>query len=132
MEGYWLNGVITPLYIAQCESVYIYYNSPTYLWVWSPFSLDQNAIIQFQLPFGSDPGYMEWLCNIPEGVAYFIEANGIQYYGTVQPGTSSSCLGDLSVDSSLVGYNTAAFNSFTQNPFPTGLLAEIVNPYPTP
>jgi hypothetical protein len=82
--------------ITQCESVES--RCPTYLWMWPPYALDQPVGAVLTIHFPPDVGYLEWTCNIPAGVSFFIEVGDFQYYGTVQPGTSSSCLGPLSVN----------------------------------
>jgi hypothetical protein len=135
--GYSLNGVILPLQIAQCESVYIFFdiapiNYPAYLWMWPPYALDQPVGAVLTIHFPPDVGYLQWTCNIPAGVSFFIEVGDFQYYGIVQPGTSSSCLGPLSVNYTFATYETVAFEVFTQTPFPTASLAAIPNPYTTP
>ena len=112
-----------PLTISQCEPVFIYYNvdTPGYSLVISTIVDDINAIIyllRLNIPLGS--GYLEWICNIPAGYSFLVEGS-YTYIFVVQPGSSSSCLRDITTTYAYASYATTFFRSFTANP-PTPLV----------
>jgi hypothetical protein len=116
-----------PLTVSQCEPVFIFYNTT------GPYNVNLNirapagttstspAIAVITIPLGI--GYLEWACHIPAGHAFVVEGWYERYF-VVQPGSSSSCLHDITTTYSYVRYTTTAFQSYTSNP-PTSVTPAI-------
>jgi hypothetical protein len=123
-----------PLTVTQCEPVFIYYNvdpitySPVFFAFWSASTLDSSFL--FFGPF-LGIGYFEWICNIPAGYSFQVVTSWI-YTFIVQPGSSSSCLGNITTTYSYAAYATTAWTSYTALPptvttsYTGGLLATYV------
>jgi hypothetical protein len=103
-EGYQMGSpldydLIMPLSVAQCEPVLMYYNITNVFYSEPPtlffFSASLGTAVTF-VTFGflNPIGYLEWICNIPAG-AEFVAAFGMANLYTVQPGSSSACLGNV-------------------------------------
>jgi hypothetical protein len=107
-----------PLTVAQCESTFIYYNSSSFgnrIVFYRPdiaIPRDQDIFLSVLIPRGI--GYLEWVCDIPEGHSFFV-AHTRGYYVVVDPG-SSSCLHNVTTTYSEADYNTTLFVSYTANP----------------
>ena len=107
-----------PITVAQCEAAFIYYNTSTignrvdFLRpdIARP-SLD-DIFLSILIPRGI--GYLEWVCDIPEGHSFFV-AHTRGYYLVVGPG-SSSCLHNVTATYADASYNTTLFVSYTMNP----------------
>jgi hypothetical protein len=142
-EGPWVD-VIMPFTVAQCEPVPIYYNMTAWtkggaikLYFSTPTLLvsDNQGILYIEFPSGSI-GYYEWICNIPASEGFVVNVEPLyiepdQYY-LVQPGSSSACLGPLTVTyGPYLQYATAEFASYTTQSFPsfTTLWAPVHIPY---
>jgi hypothetical protein len=100
-----------PLTVAQCEPIRIYYNSSTtdnYGIVF--FTPDFTTILRITAPIGV--GYLEWICDIPAGHGFWV-VYYFAYYASVQPGSSSGCLGTITTTYAHASYNTTAFQSYT-------------------
>ena len=90
-----------PLTVTQCEPVFIYCNnSRAYPFsgveLHNTFETINGGILDFlfigYFPLGV--GYFEWICNIPAGYSFW--ARSIMAYPfVVQPGSSSSCLRNI-------------------------------------
>jgi hypothetical protein len=106
--------VIVPLSIAQCEPFLIYYNNA------GNFQLDIKTFdLEDDLLFLSFPpgiGYLDWICNIPAGYGFVVEMLSRFEYYTVEVGSSSACLGDLTASDTFYDPQTSAFQSYTQHP----------------
>jgi len=120
-EGYELGNVtlgvdvILPLSIVQCEPVLIYYNNTgTNLTTVVLYTPDLYIFLTLYFPPGV--GYLDWICDIPAGYTFFASGDFDQTF-TVQPGSSSACLGDLTTTYSYASYNSTLFPSFTQHPY---------------
>ena len=107
--------VILPLSIVQCEPVLVYYN----ITGTAPYNLsmvligsDNSRLLSLDIP--PFVGYLDWICNIPAGYIFFASFFLAQTY-TVQPGSSSACLGNVTTTYSYVHYGTN-FQSATQLP----------------
>ena len=102
-----------PLTVVQCEPVFIYYNKPQRslwdMWMYTP---NYTRFLVMEIPIGI--GYLEWICNIPAGYGFIAYVFHDRYY-VVQPGSSSSCLGDITATYGHVAYATPVFQSFTGN-----------------
>jgi hypothetical protein len=104
--------VFFPLTVSQCEPVFVYYNTtvPQSFGI-STISGEYTDLIIFAIPTGI--GYFEWICNIPAGYTIIVDG---RYVFVVQPGWSSSCLGDITTTYPHATYITTAFRSYTANP----------------
>jgi hypothetical protein len=112
--------VILPPSVTQCEPFLIYYNTTVYT-AKSSLAMHirtpnyETVLISFTFPPRSI-GYMDWICNIPSGYNFIAEALSYPQYYTVQPGSSSDCLGNITATSNAFhDYRTSAFRSYTQN-----------------
>jgi len=124
-EGYYFSditqstSIILPLSIVQCEPVLIYYNNTYDDLIGVAFKLyiaDREEFFFLTLSFPRGVGYLDWICNIPAGssfIAYYVDS--AQTY-TVQPGSSSACLGDITTTYSYASYYTSYFQYYTQHP----------------
>jgi len=126
-EGYYFSditqssSIILPLSIVQCEPVLIYYNN-TYddlIGVAFKFKLyigdEEFFFLTLSFPFGV--GYLDWICNIPAGSSFIASyVDSAQTY-TVQPGSSSACLGDITTTYSYAAYEPTYFQSYTQHTY---------------
>jgi len=118
-EGYYIGNVgvgidvIFPLSIVQCEPVLIYYNNPTTVQFFVDFYTHDNSRL-LSLDFPPGAGYLDWICDIPAGYTFFASAVTSQTF-TVQPGSSSACLGDITTTYSYAFYHTTYFQSYTQH-----------------
>jgi len=111
--------IILPLSATQCEPFLIYHNIPAgydyRMFLYTPDFQIGNEFLHLLLPQGA--GYFDWICNIPAGYSFLAYAATGQYY-TVQPGSSSACLGDVTTTYPYASYLTD-FQSYTQHS-PTG------------
>ena len=110
--------IILPLSIVQCEPVLIYDSNTgtdqTGVFLHAPDTLYVFLVLSF--PPGV--GYFDWICDIPAGYAFTVSGfRGSEQTYTVQPGSSSACLGDITTTRSYVYYNTSIFESFTQRTY---------------
>ena len=104
--------------VTQCEPVFIYYNNtirPTYVLL-ANAGINYNFLSIGPIPVGV--GYFEWICNIPAGYGFWA-ARDYFYYIVVQPGSSSSCLHDVTTTYQYAGYSTTEFASYTAYPITT-------------
>jgi hypothetical protein len=116
-------NIIFPASITQCESFLVYYNItipvPPVIAIYTP-DLIGDALLTLHPP-GSATGYIDWVCNIPAGHGLIVGVRDppsipgrvlrTKNY-VVQPGTSSSCLVDLTTTYSVAAYGTN-FPSYT-------------------
>jgi hypothetical protein len=112
-------NITLPSSIAQCEPFVIYYNT-------SIFDEGDNFILDIRTPdsqtvlvlleFPNAIGYLDWICNIPAGYSFVAEAFSFKQYYTVDPGSSSACLGNVTTTNSILFYQTPYFKSYTQAP----------------
>jgi hypothetical protein len=108
------SSLIIPTSIAQCDPFFIFYSLTTNypsLGIISFQTVQGHIFLNLTMP-APGTGYMEWICNIPAGEQFL--ARGQLY--TVQPGSSSACLGDLNTTYSLAMYSTSLFESYTVSP----------------
>ena len=108
--------IFVPLTVTQCEPVLVYYHFSDDILLMQ-FTTPDNIqnFLNISFPPGAydafaPPGYLVWNCNIPAGDSFIL--NGVQSY-TVQPGSSSDCLGNLYTTYPLASYDTSAFESYT-------------------
>ena len=120
-EGYQLGNVtagfdiIFPVSIVQCEPVLIYYNftNEDSLFLNSP-GFNGNTFLVLTFPIGV--GYLDWICDIPAGYTF----NAGRYFEqifTVQPGSSSACLGEITTTYAFASYEPTYFQSYTQHTY---------------
>src|ERR1700731_991082 len=91
------NTYIFPFTATRCEPFYIFYNATD-----GNFLNFYDATLShtlFIITFPKGTGYLEWICDIPAGFV-FNAGNVIDY--TVQAGSSSDCLGDITTTYSLL------------------------------
>jgi hypothetical protein len=122
-EGYQLAfpnslfDIIMPLTVTQCEPVYIYYNiasDPSAYDLLDFITADPSADVLMVFDFPSPTGYLEWICDIPAGYS-FIAWGDIQQFYTVQAGSSSDCLGNITTTYSVMEYETIPFQLYTES-----------------
>ena len=111
-DGY---DIIAPLVVAQCEPVLIYYNVST---SWFPskglqFYTPDDLAIFLSIQFPPGIGYFTWICNIPAGHIFGASSWYYETY-TVQAGSSSACLVNVTSSYAYLTYNSIAFPSYTQ------------------
>jgi len=110
--------MIFPLSIVQCEPVLIYYDNPTtdhsFVFLYTP---DRDLFLTLAFPPGV--GYLDWICNIPAGYAFTAYSLVYQNF-TVQLGSSSACLGDITTTYAFASYEPTypPPSSFPQIHFP--------------
>jgi hypothetical protein len=112
--------VILPSSVTQCEPFLIYYNTTVYptntslvMDITTPNY--RTILITFTFPPHSI-GYLDWICNIPSGYSFIAETFSYPQYYTVQNGSSSDCLGNITATSNaFYDYQTSVFQSYTQN-----------------
>jgi hypothetical protein len=102
----------------QCEPFLIYYNTSrgaiTPVVVGSPEMRDD--LIFFPIPAANvTNGYLEWICDIPAGYSFILSRFSDRYY-VVRPGSTSSCLQDVTATHQYAHYVTTAFQSYTAHP----------------
>jgi hypothetical protein len=100
-----------PLTVSQCEPVIIYYSL---LSGGSGVGFFKGGITLFALEIPNGTGYLEWICNIPAGYDFAIGAGSIRYY-IVQPGSSASCLLNITTTYEYASYRTTAFEFYTRH-----------------
>jgi hypothetical protein len=86
-----------PLTITQCQPVFIYYNTTGR--TAGTVSIGFVAVEEYNPMFlviavPSGVGYIEWFCDIPAGYGFGVWGYHA-YYLVVQPGSSDSCLSDI-------------------------------------
>src|SRR5215472_8675196 len=81
-----------PLTLTQCEPVLIYYNMASAAYLRFETSDRQTNLLNLYVPVGA--GYIEWICDIPAGDAVMVSFFDSRSY-VVRPGTSSSCLSNV-------------------------------------
>ena len=107
-----------PLAVTQCEPVFIYYHAAVSDSFISFFSGSHDFLFAIlPIPTG-DPGYFEWVCNIPAGYNFLVTTIGfsVYYYIVVQPGPLSSCLHNVTTTYQYASYSTVPFASYTARP----------------
>ena len=120
-EGYYIGNagfgfdIIMPLSIAQCEPVLIYYNITGATLVGVALHTPELYIF-LTLYFPRGVGYLDWICDIPAGHTFTAYAFLLQTF-TVQPGSSSGCLGEITTTYPYVYYQTTHFQSYTQQTY---------------
>ena len=104
-----------PSTVSQCEPVLIYHNTPeSYaLHIYTMESGLSRTLVRLTIPRGI--GYLEWICNIPAGYT-FVVLNSYAHVLSVQPGSSSACLGDITTTYAYADYETTDFRSYTAHP----------------
>jgi hypothetical protein len=121
-EGYQLSfpnssyEIIMPLTITQCEPVYIYYNiasDPSAYNLLDFITADSAGDTIMEFDFPSPTGYLEWICDIPAGYSFIAWGDFMQFY-TVQAGSSSDCLGNITTTYSIMDYATIPFRLYTE------------------
>ena len=110
--------VRAPLIAKQCEPFRMFYQIPpgpvAIVLVFAPEPRDY--LILFRIPAANvTTGYLEWICDIPAGYGFILSQFSDRFY-VVQPGSTSSCLQDITATYQHAHYNTAAFRSFTALP----------------
>jgi len=107
--------IIFPVSIVQCEPVLIYYNiTDTDQIGVGFFTPDLYSYSFLRLYFPVGVGYLDWICDIPAGYTFTAFCDFEQTF-TVQPGSSSACLGDITTAYSYVSYLSTYFQSYTQH-----------------
>jgi hypothetical protein len=123
--------IVLPSSMTQCDPFLIYYSLNTtttfYIAFYTP-DLQGDALLTLQPPLEST-GYIDWICDIPAGLDLVVATrlSGVLYgqYYTVEPGTSSACLGALTTTYSILNYGmnfpsyTAATTSYVEGAFDT-------------
>jgi hypothetical protein len=107
-----------PLTVSQCDAVLIYYNTTRSSSVGIDTAIPAEdtrlrRLITLSIPTGI--GYLVWMCNIPAGYSFIAEYSYRRFF-TVQPGSSSSCLRDVTATYSAADYLTSDFGTYTANP----------------
>jgi hypothetical protein len=106
------NSIIIPKSFAQCEPFLIFYELfEVVSTVLVLSTIEGDTIVTLSLPLGS--GYLEWICNIPAGQQFLVMGEKVF---TVQPGSSSACLGNVTTTYSFASYSTGIFQSYTASP----------------
>ena len=113
------NSILVPLSVTQCEDVNIFYKTGDQV-VLNLYPPDlRSPIIVFTIPPGT--GFITWRCTIPAGSSFIASAVTNRLF-TVQEGSSSACLGDLSVNASAARVATDLYSSFTARQFSVAAL----------
>jgi hypothetical protein len=104
-------SVVFPLTVAQCDTVVVFYNvtisDKVPVLLYPPH--DSSPLLTITPPRGA--GYLVWRCTIPAGSSFVVSAVRSHTF-TVQRGTSSICVGDLSVDEAIARYDSDVYRSF--------------------
>jgi hypothetical protein len=109
-------SVVFPLTVAQCDAVVVFYNvtisDQVPILLYPPN--DSSPFLTITPPNGA--GYLVWRCTIPAGSSFIVSATRSHTF-TVQHGTSSICLGDLSADGAIARYDSNVYQSFVTRVF---------------
>jgi len=107
--------IIMPLTISQCDPVLIYYNNPDTGNISVSLSNPDSGYVFLSLYFPPGVRYLEWICDIPTSNTFIAIGYGYDQLYTVQSGSSSACLHDITTTYTYAFYNTTLFQSFTQS-----------------
>jgi hypothetical protein len=117
----------------QCEPFHIHYNLTSESDAYALFLGTPDGQRFLSIRFPSGVGCMEWVCNVPAGHSFYVSGPLSGYY-IVQPGSSSTCLHNITTTYTYAQYNTNIFQSFTAHPPnttppPSNFHARFVQPF---
>ena len=106
-----------PLSVSQCDPVLIYHNTtgPSFIGIDTTIPAEPLRLcrlVTLNIPTGI--GYLVWICDIPAGYTFTAEYSFRRFY-VVQPGSSSSCLQNVTTTYADAEYLTSDFATYTAN-----------------
>jgi hypothetical protein len=103
-----------PETVEQCEPVVMY--SDTIKGGHSLYLITPDNYVFLRIPISNETRYyIEWICDIPAGYGFTATYYSSAYF-VVQPGSSSSCLQNITTTYANGRYETTVFESYTAHP----------------
>jgi hypothetical protein len=99
-----------PETVTQCEPVLMYCD--TMRVGYSLYLLTPDSYVFLRIPIPNGTQYIEWTCDIPAGYGFTASLLERAYF-VVQPGSSSSCLQNITTTYANGRYDTTVFESYT-------------------